>query len=235
MRILDKNTDFYDYLQNVYRDYSTTFDRTDSFVLTKEIMCEHLQTRRLWWLKQFDGYNFVLLQVCHTSWLFLVNVTEMNEYGKPLDYTAELLTTWKNYNKGRELIRLDVIDFPSYASFGIPPWYKDTENSRDFKFNVQKGIDSITKAVDTSDYRVISSVNRHTVFYGGGKKVEKHIPLLKASGFSGNIEALDIYLAFDEYFSLEKTASERIYSKGITDKEKIENHGFDIKTSFRGK
>ncbi len=31
MRIIDKNTDFYDCCQNMYRDNSLTFDRTDSF------------------------------------------------------------------------------------------------------------------------------------------------------------------------------------------------------------
>ncbi len=52
---------------------------------------------------------------------------------------------------------------------------------------------------------------------------------------AGCINPLDIYLAFDEYFSLEKQAQERTESVGITDKERIENHGFDVKTSFRGK
>ena len=42
MRIIDKNTDFYDFLQNMYPDNSLTFDRTDSFVLTKDILCKHL-------------------------------------------------------------------------------------------------------------------------------------------------------------------------------------------------
>ena len=45
----------------------------------------------------------------------------------------------------------------------------------------------------------------------------------------------DIYNAFDEYFSLEKTASESTIAEGTTNKDKIINHGFDTKTSFRGK
>lgn len=31
MKILDKNTDFYDFYQNVYRDNTYTFDRTTLF------------------------------------------------------------------------------------------------------------------------------------------------------------------------------------------------------------
>lgn len=49
------------------------------------------------------------------------------------------------------------------------------------------------------------------------------------------IDPLEIYLSLEEYFLLEKSSLERVSSINITDKEKIENHGFDVKTSFRGK
>lgn len=74
-----------------------------------------------------------------------------------------------------------------------------------------------------------------TVFYGSKTYAEKHIPLLKATGFADQIDPLSIYLAFEEYFSLEKSSTERTESIGLTDREKIENHGFDIKRSFRGR
>ena len=48
------------------------------------------------------------------------------------------------------------------------------------------------------------------------------------------IEPLDIYLAIEEYFSLEREASERRESIGLTNDDKITNHGFDTKISFRG-
>jgi hypothetical protein len=44
---------------------------------------------------------------------------------------------------------------------------------------------------------------------------------------------MEVYQAFDEYFSLEKTASEKIEADGTTDKDRILNHGFDDKVSFR--
>ena len=44
MRIIDKNTDFYDYLQYMWGYYdSSSFDRTDSFLLTKDEFCECLR------------------------------------------------------------------------------------------------------------------------------------------------------------------------------------------------
>ena len=42
MRIIDKNADYYDFWQGVYRDDSITFDRTDSFALTKELVCDDM-------------------------------------------------------------------------------------------------------------------------------------------------------------------------------------------------
>lgn len=41
MRIIDKNSDFYDYFQNIYYDNSLTFDRRSSFILTKEMISFH--------------------------------------------------------------------------------------------------------------------------------------------------------------------------------------------------
>ncbi len=77
IRIIDKNTDYYDYWQTVYPDSSIIFDRTDSFLLTKDIFCEHLHTvrNRYRFTKGHKLYNLVLLQVCNTFWLFLVEIT----------------------------------------------------------------------------------------------------------------------------------------------------------------
>lgn len=85
------------------------------------------------------------------------------------------------------------------------------------------------------EYIVLDSINKHVYRKDGGEEIEKHIPLLKASGINQVVDQLDIYLAFEEYFSLEKTASECTESVGLTNDEKVENHGFDLKTSFRGK
>ena len=46
MRIIDKNTDFYDYCQNMCRDNSLTFDRTDSFILSKDDLCGNLYVNK---------------------------------------------------------------------------------------------------------------------------------------------------------------------------------------------
>jgi hypothetical protein len=54
-------------------------------------------------------------------------------------------------------------------------------------------------------------------------------------GIQEIIPAQDVYQSLEEYFSLEQQSAERRESVGLTDKDKIINHGFDITTSFRTK
>lgn len=232
MRILDKNTDFYDYYQDIYYDKSVTFDRTASFLLTKKMVCDYLRMKKSWLRvnNKLDYRSFVLLQVCNNFWMFLVEVTDIDEYGVPKSYTVELISAWKNYDKPRCLMKMEIIKFEwsVYRFFYKSYWMADKEEITNKK-------DVLIQAVDTNNYKVEVSMNRDISFISKEKQNERNIPLLKASGFAECIEPLDIYLAFEEYFSLEKRSMERTESKGLTDKEKIENHGFNAKTSFRGK
>lgn len=236
MRIIDKNTDFYDFYQNIYPDKSITFDRTDSFLLTKELMCEHLDVRRYRFFNQEEPINFVLLQVCHSFWLFLAEITAKSTYGRPTDYKIELLKTWKNYDKERRMICLDIIDFGYEAGRLI---CQDRFWNLYDKEKIIRRADTLAELIDRNDYKIRSSIDCHTICKSGKRDeiitIDKHIPLLKACGIAELIDPLEIYLAFEGYFSLEKTSMERTESNGLTNNEKIGNHGFDIKTSFRGK
>lgn len=236
MRIIDKNTDFYDYWQSVYRDSSVTFDRTDSFLLTKEIMCKHLHISRYRFTKECELLNFVLLQIGNVFWLFLAEVTKSTDYGVPTDYKIELLKTWKNYDKPRCPIKLDVIRFGYAVQNAI---YQDRHWNLYDKGKIIRRADTLAKAIDQNDFDVLSSINKHTIYKSGRDynsiPIEKHIPLLKACGIADCVDPLEVFLAFEEYFSLEKSATERTESVGLTDEEKIGNHGFDLKTSFRSK
>lgn len=235
MRIIDKRTDFYDYLQNVYYDNSITFDRTDSFLLTKEIICDHLYMATTHWNDR-NPYRFVLLQVCNTFWLFLFKITSRrNEVFKsnfPTNYEADLLVSWQNYDKPRFLIKLDIIDF----NYSVARQIRGKSSLWEYdKNSIMKRKQDLMDAVDNNDFQIIRSINKHTIIHGDNVQTEKHIPLLMASGMSQHISPLNIYLSFEEYFSLEKQSQERTESTGLTDSEKIGNHGFDTKKSFRGK
>ena len=232
MKIIDKNTDFYDYWQDVYRDTSLTFDRRDSFVLTKDNLFSSLGGR--------NKYKFLLLQAGNTFWLFLLEVTKKYEWNQILDCDIELLHTWKNYNKSSVLLQLDVVLFPNYL---YKYFFHKNKLCRLSKSSILDMTDKLINAINTNDYDVYNNLNYHRIYIGDHlyrdsrskhKVVEKHIPLLKASGLSQFIDSFEMYLAIEEYLSSQKTASERTESVGITDREKIENHGFDTKTSFRG-
>lgn len=224
MRIIDKNTDFYDYYQNIYKDDTFVFDRRDSFLLTKEMLCSYLYISKYYsWISRQYKYNpfyFVLLQICNTFWLFIIEITEIDNYDKAKKYNIELLCQWKNYNKSRKLCELSIIDFYHY-----------TRDNKDYIYN---NINTFITAVNTNNYKLKKIINEQTI-YNGNEKIKKHIPLLKACGIANCIDAYDVYLAFEEYFSLEKSSMERREPIGITDIDKVESHGFDKKISFRGK
>jgi len=224
MRIIDKNTDFYDYYQNIYKDDTFVFDRRDSFLLTKEMLCNYLYINKYysWILRQYkyNPFYFMLLQICNTFWLFVIEVTEIDNYDKAKKYNIELLCQWKNYNKSRKLCELSIIDFYHY-----------TRDDKDYIYN---NINTFITAVNTNNYKLKKIIDEQTI-YNGNEKIKKHIPLLKACGIANCIDAHDVYLAFEEYFSLEKSSTERREPIGTTDIDKIESHGFDKKISFRGK
>ena len=224
MRIIDKNTDFYDYYQNLYQDSTFTFDRRDSYLLTKDIICNSLKVDGYysWKEKKFKFYrktNYILLQICNTFWLFEIEVTKTDSHfhDEPTEFVADLIAHWRDFTKPRKLIDLNRIRFNKYLGFG-------KELTPEIMVN----------CIMVNDYEIKRSLNNYTI-YNGNEKIEKHIPLLKASGLAHLLNAHEVFLAFEEYFSLEKSASEKQEPLGATNNDKIESHGFDLKTSFRGK
>ena len=151
------------------------------------------------------------------------------------DYKLTLISNWDNYNRERALIKLDVIEFDWSIRWEVSDktgFRRDSEIDMD---RLKEKADILVQAVNTKNYKEMQSLNYYSYFSGDGKKVEKHIPILKACGISNFIAPMEFYMAIDEYFSLEKQASEKTDAEGTTNNDKIVNHGFDTKTSFRGK
>jgi hypothetical protein len=215
MRIIDKNYDFYDYLQ----DYTDTivFDRTGSILLTKEDICRGFN------FLEYHGlsYNFVLVQSGATYWLCLAHVQRENirkaySVREVIDYNLEVLKMWKNYDKPRHLMKIDIIDF-SYK-FHLNSWFGD-----DYYYDhVLNRVDVLADAVNHNDYKVRYEFIR-----------EKKPYLLKASGFNACIIPQDLFCAIEEHLSLNKSEAERTEPLGATNDDKIVMHGFDTKKSFR--
>lgn len=229
MRIIDKNHDFYDYLQD--STDTLVFDRKNSYPLTKDTIKTCLN------FSDFKGetsdYRFVLLQCGGTFWLLLFTVTKnKTKYTYHIEnYDIEVLASWKNYEKPNALFKIDIIWFNnSYKLYD--------HKSQDYDINrIKNNINDLIDAVNHNDFKIIYTINdsNKPKYSWQKRKEEIEIPLLKTSGINSVIEPLDMFCAVEEYFSIKKTASETTEAKGATNDDKITMHGFDTVTSFRGK
>ncbi len=217
MRILDKHYDFYD----CYQDYTDNmvFDRRKSFVLTKDIICRNLYEK-----KNYFGNYLILIQCGGTFWLELLMVTARNNF-TITDFTVQLLAQWRNYNKPNKLLVIEEV-----TSYDKLSWRSDQ-----YKYDViMNNKDIIVKAIDNNDYdrELLSTI---TVWDKDYNRIKCNLPILKSSGLISVIDPFEFFIAIEEYFSIEKTKAETTEPKGATNDDKIIMHGFDTKTSFRGK
>lgn len=231
MKILDKNTDFYDYIQYMYPDDCNVFDRTDSFMMSKEDFC-HLMYGS-WHRSNEAYYDLALLQIGNVFFLFLVHILKVNSYGFPLDYELELIAKWSNYDKPRKLIQLDRISLSWEIVQKLQSLRCFFQGSGYDREAVLDNIGVIMFEIDHNNHKVEKSANKHVIRRDDGTKVEKHIPLFAACGIGQLLDPMEVFMALDEYFSKEKSDAERTDAEGTTNKDKIVNHGFDAKTSFR--
>ena len=224
MRIIDKQHDFYDYLQDPTD--TIVFDRRGSFILTKEMILDKLTDRcrvisyRCHYVR--NPKRYLILQCGATYWHICLTLNDDDN-----DYTLELIDKWKDYNKPRVLIELYTYHY-NYSHFIS----KDFNNNFSNKFN-----DTISKGYFDKD-KVIShnvKITDNNNVKGGWIKEIQTIPILTACGIANIIDPVDVFTAIEEHFSLLKTEAERTEPLGASNDDKITMHGFDTKTSFRGK
>ena len=228
MRIIDKNHDFYDYLQS--HDDTIVFDRRNSFMLTREIFCESLMPK----YHRHSKYRYVLMQTGAHYWLILVSILRFQDIENwvPVDYDLTLLSEWEDYSKPLKCLELNVIDI-KYTK-GL--WdYKE----RDYTYGrILGNVQYIVDAVRAGSYTISKCVSEYKVCrFNKSEKVEevKTIPILSACGVQSFVDPQVLFCAIEEYFSTQKTLAETTEPKGASNEDKITMHGFDTKTSFRGK
>lgn len=230
MRIIDKNHDYYDYLQDPTD--TLVFDRRNSFILEKSYICDNFYFGR----NEIDKL-FIRLQCGATFWIFLATATkfEKREYinaEKPTDFDLELIATWKDYNKPNKLLDINLASIGT--RFSSYDW-----KARNYEFKRDKVTpEAAIGYFDSLDSRNLTNVStlRRTIDTKNGWEAKFYtIPLLCASGIADIISPIDIFCAIEEYFSIEKSSVEKTEPMGATNDDKIIMHGFDTKTSFRGK
>ena len=222
MRIIDKYNDYYDYLS----DSSDTlvFDRRDSIVWDKKEFKTYYFTN----ITSNSKYRFLLLQNGATFWLILATLNEDLS-----DYSLEVLDTWKDYNKPNALMKIQTIRF--HQDYQIYDY-----RIHDYNYDlIKKSVPSFRKFITTNDFKVLIYIDKWndwvTVNGKSGIVSRDYFPILKSTGIPTVIDPDTMFNAIEEYFSIEKTKSEKTVADGTTNNDKIKNHGFDTKTSFRGK
>jgi len=225
MRIIDKNTDYYDYLQD--REDPLVFDRRGSFLLTKELFCKGLNSG--WYSGTGRQFRPVLLQCGATYWLIIVTAKAWDKFYNVTEYELNVVASWKNYDKPRAIIRMNLLHFPD------PFIWDYYYNSLD---EIIADVDVLKSAIDHNNIQYLTEIHKAvkvTDYKNAGIREMQEYPILTACGISNLIPAEDIYNALDEHFALNKSDAESTVAEGTTNKDKIVNHGFDTKVSFRGK
>lgn len=169
---------------------------------------EELNVWVLWSRHKADDKYF-LLQIGYTNWLILAKPTKINQDGyggyTVEDFSLELIEMWKDYNKS--------VDF----KFGEIKTHYTLEYLTSKKFNHK------TVLIDDIKLGNFEYKNNFT---------EKSLIILNKTKLPSILNAQDVYLAIEEWLSHKK---DDIVHDSMTDKEKIVSHGFDTKSSFRGK
>lgn len=226
MRIIDRQNDFYDYLQDPTD--TLVFDRRKSFLLDKKRICEAMHKCNRF---RNCSHYLITIQCGAVFWLFLATITEFDKgivvWREPKNYELKLLFSWKNYDVKSRPIRVAVHECD------LRRWNKKTSEyviSYDDIRNDTKLYNSIHDGGEDC-----STLKSFPCAKNGWREVVYDFPILRGIGVSNFIDPVEIFCAIEEHFSRAKTASERTEPIGITNDDKIIMHGFDTKTSFRGK
>ena len=204
MQILDKNKDFYDFYQNIYIDKTYTFDRRKSVYLHKEDWNEIFYNNE-------RNYIYYILQVGYSRYLYKITYLGVSTgWIIRLDnYKVELVKYWKNYDN---LVDFEFGIVEELESYGYKNYHPSYE---------KQSIDSLYNTELKKAYLYASRLK------------DKAYPILCESGIASCTDSHQLYMDIEEWLSALKEKELRTESKDITDKQKIVNHGFDTRESFR--
>ena len=207
MQILDKNKDFYDFYQNIYIDKTYTFDRRKSVYFHKE------EWNDIFFNSERD-YIYYVLQVGYSRYLYKIIYTDISKatlwVPSYLDnYKVELVKYWKNYD--------NLVDF----EFGIK---EDLESY---------GYKNYHPAYEKQNIDSLYNTELKKAYLYASRLKDRSYPILYESGIASCTDSHQLYMDIEEWLSAQKEKELRTESKDITDKQKIVNHGFDTRESFR--
>lgn len=209
MQIIDKNKDYYDYLQKVYgRDTTITYDRRGSTVMSDLSVIRLIApfTDRY---DREEGAMFVV-EVGELQYLFKASVDYAkvgiySQFPEPVGGTIELLTSFSDHQHYFE------------KEMTLVPATRDYP----YDFHWRKG--------RTNKYKYIPVKSFMELRVKKDRAVSN--PILTDTTVASLISAQDIWIALSNHIS--SKYNDKTVEIVNTDVDKLQNHGFDKKSSFR--
>ena len=161
------------------------------------------------------NYIYYVLQVGYSRYLYKITYLGVSTgWIIHLDnYKVELVKYWKNYD--------NLVDF----EFGIAEELRNYGYKNDYRYDrsryEKQSIDSLYNTKLLKAYLYDSRLK------------DRSYPILCESGIASCTDSHQLYMDIEEWLSAQKERELRTESKDITDKQKIVNHGFDTRESFR--
>ena len=212
MKILDRNKDYYDYLQGVYgTDNQVIFDRQKSVVL--DVNCwdkifdrEYTPPKRYSsWLD--DNNEFLILECGFTQYLLHLELLQNNTWNLSL---KRIFRDNKHYKD--EPLSIYFVRLP-YTT-----WYWQYQSLSEYPFEKMNYANDLE---ENCTYLKRGYVQKY---------VDINLPILKNTGIPALIPAEDIWRDLYNYLLYKK---EPQIVENRTDRQKLEGKGFDKTTSFR--
>ena len=213
MYIIDRNTDFYDYLSNVYGvDKGIVFDRRGSVRLTDDWLSSFFSMVSVKYVEKDDQY--FILEVGTVQYLIRAYDPKWIKasFDKVSSFKIEIVRVFHN-NKHR---------------YGPPISIRNVRLSHvHWWFSIKSKNDTWDHYVQTESYEelFIAPHHRHT----SPTKVD--LPILAGTKLTSILNPDELWKELMNYISSQ--GNDKDVSIPMTDVEKVEQHGFDKKTSFR--
>jgi hypothetical protein len=207
MLIVDKNDDFYDHYSHIYGvDKQIVFDRRGSIIISDEIFCTDI---RINYRRHFDRIMY-LLEVGYKQYLIeLTDITitkgkGLSLYDDKIKFDAVL---FKTFDEQKHLFDKEM----TLCKIHVPYDYR-------FYYNRKDSLKDKIKDIKLQEIKILDN----HVF---------KLPILKDTKLTKILDAETIWKDLNVYVS--SCGNDKDVAIINTDKDKIVNHGFDTKTSFR--
>lgn len=209
MYILDKNKDYYDYVSGLYGiDKSIVYDRRGSTIVSNSTLIMlgyHTEA----WNRASDKANCVIIEIGYTQYLIqyydLVFKKTPNYETVVVSFKSKLLETYKN---NKHFYDKEVSIVPCRL-----PWRWRSERHLHH-----------TKEDKEEQYRDYFELTKYEDFIISN-------PIVNATVIPSHIPAFDAWKEISTFISSKK--NDRNVDIENSDVAKLENHGFDKKSSFR--